>query len=628
MKKFFPSLINNTKTVFCENAGGTQIPEQVIKVVNKHIIHSNSQPNGYSLASKELDKNLKEVKNICSIIFNNKKGDFVFGSSTTQLVYNVANSLEKYLTHFKNGEIILNNFNHDSCITPFERIAQKNNYKINWWGLQDNFTIDYHTILMQININTKLVVLPHTSNILGNTIDLQYLSNEIKRINKDTLILVDGVAYMPHDVIDVEKYNIDFYIVSFYKFCGLRGTSVMYINNYNHLSSEIIENQNHYIFDNSDNASKKLELGGINFESIMSIIGIKDYFLDGALLYDNHEHIFTRELFVDLMNKLKLYEKEMIVLFREKIQKSKEIEIIECKYTKKSSIFSLRFKNYSVKNVALILNELGIICRNGTFYCDRFFHTYGVDEENGLLRISLFHYNTLSEVYKVVDALKLFEKKDLSFDFSIHYLGRDKIDFTNIKNSFNYMEADKFYDNKRNRAFSLLKINSNTSISLIGDLNFYQASSYNNYNGNKLRKYPNIDVELVNDKTFNRLVYVFLNKVNENYRKNNIFSFEEYVQVHQIRVYGKDSDTNLIPEGIHQDGFNIIGICCITRNNVIGAVNNIYDGDKNLIYSKQLEEGEIVIINDNKLFHEVTNMKLEDVEKEGYRDIFVFTTLG
>ena len=98
---------------------------------------------------------------------------------------------------------------------------------------------------MQININTKLVVLPHTSNILGNTIDLQYLSNEIKRINKDTLILVDGVAYMPHDLIDVEKYNIDFYIVSFYKFCGLRGTSVMYINNYNHLSSEIIENQNH-----------------------------------------------------------------------------------------------------------------------------------------------------------------------------------------------------------------------------------------------------------------------------------------------------------------------------------------------------------------------------------------------
>ena len=360
----------------------------------------------------------------------------------------------------------------------------------------------------------------------------------------------------------------------------------------------------------------------------MSIIGIKDYFLDGALLYDNHEHIFTRELFVDLMNKLKLYEKEMIVLFREKIQKSKEIEIIECKYTKKSSIFSLRFKNYSVKNVALILNELGIICRNGTFYCDRFFHTYGLDEENGLLRISLFHYNTLSEVYKVVDALKLFEKKDLSFDFSIHYLGRDKIDFTNIKNSFNYIEADKFYDNKRNRAFSLLKINSNTSISLIGDLNFYQASSYNNYNGNKLRKYPNIDVELVNDKTFNRLVYVFLNKVNENYRKNNIFSFEEYVQVHQIRVYGKDSDTNLIPEGIHQDGFNIIGICCITRNNVIGAVNNIYDDGKNLIYSKQLEEGEIVIINDNKLFHEVTNMKLEDVEKEGYRDIFVFTTLG
>ena len=214
MKKFFPSLLNNSKMIFCENAGGSQVPEQVIKSLNNHLIKTNFQPNGYSLSSKELDKNIKDVKDICKIIFNSKNSEtFVFGNSTSQLVYNLSNSLEKYFTQFENTEIVLNSFNHEACITPFERIAKKNNFKINWWDLDNNYNVNYHSLLDKININTKLVVLPHTSNITGNTIDLQYLSKQIKKISKDTLILVDGVAFMPHDIIDIQTYEIDFYLV-------------------------------------------------------------------------------------------------------------------------------------------------------------------------------------------------------------------------------------------------------------------------------------------------------------------------------------------------------------------------------------------------------------------------------
>ena len=37
MNKFFPALIKNYKSIFCDNAGGSQIPRQVITKVNKFI---------------------------------------------------------------------------------------------------------------------------------------------------------------------------------------------------------------------------------------------------------------------------------------------------------------------------------------------------------------------------------------------------------------------------------------------------------------------------------------------------------------------------------------------------------------------------------------------------------------
>ena len=39
---------------------------------------------------------------------------------------------------------------------------------------------------------------------------------------------IDGVAYMAHGPIDVTDLDVDFYLVSFYKFCGLR-VSALYI---------------------------------------------------------------------------------------------------------------------------------------------------------------------------------------------------------------------------------------------------------------------------------------------------------------------------------------------------------------------------------------------------------------
>ena len=72
----------------------------------------------------------------------------------------------------------------------------------------------------------------------------------------------------------------------------------------------------------------------------------------------------------------------------------------------------------------------------------------------------------------------------------------------------------------------------------------------------------------------------------------------------------------------------MIAICCISRKNINGGISRIYDKEKNIIFNKQLEEGEMIVINDIKNYHDVTNIELIDNTKEGYRDIIVLTTIG
>lgn len=633
MKRFFPSLNKYSNYIFCNNAGGSQIPQQVLNYNSNFLINNYVQPGGNNILSQSHSNEINKAKNIVNIILNNKYGHVIYGGSCTQLIYNLANSMENYLK-IKRGEIILTDFNHEACITPFERIAKKNNITLRYWSLNNEdinnkYKINYNDLLSKVNSNTSLVVLPHVSNILGNILDIYYLNKEIKKINPDTKVLVDGVAYLPHGLVDVEEFGCDFYVVSFYKFCGLR-ISALYIKDSDFIYN--IENQNHYFFDNSEDFSKRLELGGINYENMSSLIGLADYLVDIAKFFNynnskvsNIELDFERRMLMFVMDKIKIYERvfvNMFINFFNNEETKKEIELIQCNELPRVPIFSLKFKNYNENNVNLILNELGLLTTNSTFYCDRLFDNLELDKSNGVLRLSLMHYNGFEEGNRIIEYLRLFKKIETEFNYSIDSKYKNSVT-KSLKDSFNILPKDNYYSNNRLRAYSLLKVDIIDKIEIIGDLNFYQSNNYNTYNGNTLRNYENIDSSILKDPCFKYLVHNFIYIVNNCNPKEHI----KYIQVHQIRVYAKKEKTNLVPEGIHQDGYNIIGIACITRKNIKGGISLVYDNSKNLIYNVQLAEGEIMILNDNKLYHDVLPIELYKEDEEGYRDILVFTTI-
>ena len=618
-RNFFPSINKYNKIIFCDNAGGSQIPYQVLNKTNNFLINNYVQPNSNNILSKKITKDINKIKKFTNKMINNKNGNIVYGSSCTQLFYNLANSLDNNLLS-KKSNIVLHNFSHESPITPFERICKKNNTEIKWWNLENNkdkHFLNYDNLFNKIDDNTSLVVLPHISNILGNILDIKYLNQECKKINRNLKILVDGVAFLPHRLIDVNDLGIDYYGISFYKFCGLR-VSALYIKDI-----EEIENQNHYFFNNCnrDHITKKLELGGWNFESASSILGLNDYIFDISKEYNsnNNSKKLSRKQIKFTMDKITNYENSLTKEFYKNINNNNEIKILEASNENKIPLFSLLFNNYKSYNINLILNELGLICNNSTFYCDRLFDDLNLCKKNGVLRISLMHYNTINEVKKICSYLNMFRKFNLNFSFEEYNIKPSLL----VKDSFNLIKKDNYYNNERYRAFSLINIENIDNMKVVGDLNFYQSSDYNNYNGNTLRKYPNINNNLLTDISFKKYIRAFKNKISKETGEK-----PKFIQIHQIRVNANNNDNKVTPEGIHQDGFNIVGILCINRVNIKDGINNFYDKNKKQIYSKKMESGDFIILNDNDNFHDVTDIKVNNSDQIAYRDVFIFTSIS
>ena len=150
------------------------------------------------------------------------------------------------------------------------------------------------------------------------------------------------------------------------------------------------------------------------------------------------------------------------------------------------------------------------------------------------------------------------------------------------------------------------------------------CSKYNNSkNGNIKRKYDNLSDYLIKNQNFINITNIFAESV-EKFTSQKC----EFMHVHQIRVYSDNKSSNILPEGIHKDGYNVIGICIINIENIKDGFNIVYDNDYQELCNKQLCTGEFLIINDNKCYHNITDFFPIIDTKNAYRDIFVFTTIN
>jgi hypothetical protein len=101
-------------------------------------------------------------------------------------------------------------------------------------------------------------------------------------------------------------------------------------------------------------------------------------------------------------------------------------------------------------------------------------------------------------------------------------------------------------------------------------------------------------------------------------------SVQYALNVHQIRVITSSEIKGvLVPEGPHRDGHALVLTAVFRRHNIDGGISQLIPlGGGDPFYSTMLEPGQAMIVEDERMWHDATQIVSRDGAL-GYRDIWI-----
>ena len=210
---------------------------------------------------------------------------------------------------------------------------------------------------------------------------------------------------------------------------------------------------------------------------------------------------------------------------------------------------------------------------------------------------------------------------ELEYAFLFTLRKVNSINLEGFKPFFRNMPVDPYIKgnyNYRSRRLSRFTVSGNELIKLPHGY-FFQSKEYNPLMGDLKREFAELDDALIELDIFRNLVLAFSDSCK--------LHPEAEIGVHQIRIIcSPDNFSNPAPEGIHQDGTDFIGIFSVDRDNIQGGETHLYTAKREKpVFSKVLNPGELLLVNDHEFFHFANPIKPQ-TDAEGSFDVFVLTS--
>lgn len=400
VRKQFPALEQDF--IYMDNAGGSQTLKKVADNISTYLLQHNVQLGASYKVSQTAGAKVDEATQKVSEYLNtNRKEEVAIGPSSSMLLRILSISISKQWQ--EGDEIIVTNTDHEANVSPWTALQEKG-IKIKIWKANPKtLELELADLKKLLCDKTKLVAVTHASNILGSINPIKEIANEVHKAG--ALICVDGVAYAPHRKIDVQKLNIDFYVFSWYKTYGPH-LGVMY-GKYELLYE--MEGINHYFFEKKD-VPYKFQPGNVNFELTYSLLGATEYFEElFQKEFPKENNIGFQEKLERVFERIANHEEEISQSLLDFLQQNPKVKIIGHETANKNKrVPTISFVHQNLKSDEIVekvdKHKIGI--RFGDFYAKKLIEDAGLKEKNGVVRISLVHYNTKEEVQKLISVLK------------------------------------------------------------------------------------------------------------------------------------------------------------------------------------------------------------------------------
>lgn len=340
------------------------------------------------------DKVTHEAKTFANILMNGEGiGGTLIGPSTTSLLHRLSDSMAHGIK--PGDEIVVSVANHEANIGPWLKL-EAHGAKIVWWGIDPKTGLSSLDDLTKcVNQRTKIVAFAHTSNLVGDIADAKAIATIARSVGAK--VVADGVAFAPHQAIDVAAWGVDYYAISCYKVYGphiglLYGRADAWAG---------LRGPNHY-FIPENSFPWKFELGCQPYELLAGLLGTRDYLV--ALAPEQTDARFQVTAAFQTIRQNELPAQKAIQDF---LAQRDDLRLIGANAgDERHPTFSFVHDRLSSDVVARRVNAQGVGIRCGHMYAKRLCEALGVAPEPGVVRVSAVHYNGEEDTNRLLAALK------------------------------------------------------------------------------------------------------------------------------------------------------------------------------------------------------------------------------
>lgn len=406
----FPALAltdNRMRRIYFDNPAGTQVPTSVASAVSACLLSKNANLGGYFASAIDADAVVLSAREAMADFLNAPSSDeIIFGQNMTTITLHLSRSIGRLLR--AGDEIILSKMDHDANVWPWVMLARDLDLEVKWLPFdRESFEFDLDVLDEIITERTRLICVGGASNLTGTINDVKAICTRARAAGAMTFI--DGVQSAPHIATDVQDIGCDFFVCSSYKFFGPH-QGILWGRR------EVIEQLEPYkVRPAPAELPWCFETGTQSHEGMAGITATIDYFDSiGSSIAEGHANDWQqfsgrRKRVHDAMNLLFEYEKGLAGHLIDGLTSISGVTVqgITSADAQNRRVPTVSFTHNTADPavVAERLAQQNIFVWSGHNYAVEAAKTLDIFDSGGAVRVGPVHYNTLSEIDELIDAL-------------------------------------------------------------------------------------------------------------------------------------------------------------------------------------------------------------------------------
>ena len=218
------------KEIYLDNNATTRVDDKVLEQMLPYLKDNYANPssmyNPARISAKAIETAREQVAQFLGV---DDSKQILFTSCGTE---SANTAIKGIVSQFGNLEtknhIIATRVEHPCVLSVYENLEKKG-YKVSYIGVNEKGELDVEALLSKVTHETILVSVMHANNETGAIYPVYDIACEVKKINKDVKVFVDGVQAAGKIPIELKDTQVDFYSISGHKFHAPKGVGALYV---------------------------------------------------------------------------------------------------------------------------------------------------------------------------------------------------------------------------------------------------------------------------------------------------------------------------------------------------------------------------------------------------------------